>query len=227
MQKNIFERALRPLVLKDLIHPIVSIDEYTPKINEKNIVVQFQVLDNFDAAYDLSSFIERAPIGALDTEAAETPNVDGRYMVFVEFDRDGEFPAKLMTLFKLIENICPNPDWKLQIYGVNDPVDLDPEVLTSHMELSSEKELKEFFDYAPVNVNIINEQIKISSVYGSDLYYELSSGIVNEEYVKNALNNDTRLDSTKLSAVLGENYEVLSSGKEYIVGINGKYIVLR
>ncbi|AMM43898.1 virion structural protein [Pectobacterium phage vB_PcaM_CBB] len=227
MTKRIYERALRPLVLKDLIHPIISVDEYTPKIDESNIVVLFQVLDNFDAAYDLSSFIERSPVDVIDTEAAETPNVDGRYQVFVEFERNGEFPAKLIALMKSIENICPDPGWKLQMYGVNDPIDLDIDEITNDMELVNEEELKEFFDFAAVNVEIVNESIKIKSVYGTELHYSKGSGIVNESYVKGLLHDDTSLDSTRLSAVLGENYDVLKSGSEYIVGINGKYIVLR
>ncbi len=227
MTKRIYERALRPLVLKDLIHPIISVDEYTPKIDESNIVVLFQVLDNFDAAYDLSSFIERSPVDVIDTEAAETPNVDGRYQVFVEFERNGEFPAKLVALMKSIENICPDPGWKLQMYGVNDPIDMDIDQITNDMELVNEEELKEFFDFAAVNVEIVNESIKIKSVYGTELHYSKGSGIVNESYVKGLLHDDTSLDGTRLSAVLGENYDVLKSGSEYIVGINGKYIVLR
>jgi hypothetical protein len=227
MTKRIYERALRPLVLKDLVHPIISVDEYTPKIDEDNIVVLFQVLDNFDAAYDLSSFIERSPVDVIDTEAAETPNVDGRYQVFVEFERNGEFPAKLIELMKSIENICPNPDWKLQMYGINDPIDLDVDQITNDIELVSEKELKEFFDYAAVQVEIVNESIKIKSVYGTELHYSKGSGIVNENYVKGLLSEDMTLDGTRLSAVLGENYDVLRSGNEYIVGINGKYVVLR
>lgn len=227
MEKPIYERALRPLVLKDLVHPIISVDEYTPKIDDNNIVVQFQVLDNFDAAYDLSSFIERSPVDVLDTEAAETPNVDGRYMVFVEFERNGEFPAKLIALIKSIENICPDPGWKLQMYGVNDPIDLDIDEITNDMELVSEEELKEFFDFAPVQVEVLRESIKIKSVYGSTLHYSLGSGVVNEDYVKSLLKEEMSLDGTRLSAVLGENYDVLKSGNDYIVGINGKYVVLR
>lgn len=227
MTKRIYERALRPLVLKDLIHPIVSVDEYTPKIDDSNIVVMFQVLDNFDAAYDLSSFIERSPVDVIDTEAAETPNVDGRYQVFVEFERNGEFPSKLMQLMKSIENICPDPGWKLQMYGVNDPIDLDVDQITNDIELVSEEELKEFFDLAAVNVEIMNESIKLVSVYGTELHYSKGSGIVNEDYVKGLLKESVCLDGTRLSAVLGEHYDVLKSGSEYIVGINGKYVVLR
>lgn len=220
------EHSLRPEVLKDLIYEIVSVDEYTPKIGEGNIVVAFQVLDNFDAAYDLSSFIEKSPVNVIDTEASETPNVDGRYIVFVEFERDGEFIEKLLTLIKTIENICPNPEWKLQLYGVNDPIDLDFDEISAKIELASPETISEFFDNAGVSVDSNEHTIRLHSVYG-DLHYQLGSGFVSEAYVKQFLRRGVVVDTTRLSSILGESYDVLKSGSEYIVGHNGKYMVLR
>ncbi len=95
MKEQLNEQGLRPNILHDLVYPIISIDEYEPKINQDNIVVMFQVLNNYDAAYDLSSFIEKTSKNAIDTEAAETPNLDGRYTVFVEMPRNVEFPEAL------------------------------------------------------------------------------------------------------------------------------------
>lgn len=225
--KGLYERALRPLVLKDLIHPVISVDEYTPKIDDDNIVVAFQVLDNFDAAYDLSSFVERAPVDIIDTEASETPNLDGRYVVFAEFPRTAEFPQDLMRLLKSIENICPNPGWKFQLYGINDPVEADIKALTKNMRLVSPTKIKEFFDYAAVKVDVLSETIQITSIYGSTLHYSLSSGTINEDYVQELLAHDTSIDCAQLSSVLGESYDVLRSGSDYIVGLNGKYVLLR
>lgn len=220
------ERALRPDVLKDLIHPVISIDEYTSKIGENNIVVAFQVLDNYDAAYDLSSFIEKSPVGVLDTEANETPNIDGRYMVFSEFERNGEFPERLLTLIKTIENLCTNAEWKLQLYGVNDPIDVDFDIITQRVALSQPETIAEFFDNAGISVNMLSETLKLKSVYG-DLHYKKGSGFVSEKYVKDLLEKNTTLDDTRLSSILGEGYDVLKSGSQYIVGNGKKFIVLR
>lgn len=220
------EKALRPLVLKDLVYEIISIDEYTSKIGENNIVVAFQVKDNFDAAYDLSSFIEKSPLGALDTEASETPNIDGRYVVFAEFERNGEFPERLLSLLKTIENLCPNPGWKLQLYGVNDPIDVDFDVVSERIDLSSPEELSEFFNNACISTEMLSETIKLNTAYG-DLHYKRGSGKVSESYVKSMIENGVELDDTRLSSILGENYDVMKSGTEYIIGNNGKYFVLR
>lgn len=220
------ERALRPEMLKDLVYEIISVDEYTPKIGEGNIVVAFQVSDNFDAAYDLSSFIEKSPLGAIDTEANETPNVDGRYIVFAEFERDGEFPRKLLSLIKTIENLCPNPGWKIQLYGVNDPIDVDFDVISTKIDLTQPEELTEFFNAACVGTEVLEETIKLNTAYGA-LHYTRGSAKVSEQYVKETLASGYELDDTRLSSILGEGYTVLKAGNQYIVENKGKYFVLR
>jgi len=227
MSKQLNERALRPDILKDLVHPIISVDEYTSKIGENNVVVAFEVLDNFDAAYDLSSFIEKSPVGVIDTEASETPNVDGRYIVFSEFERDGEFPMRLLLLIKTIENICPNPGWKIQLYGVNDPIDVDFKTITKKMVLVKPDTITEFFDPASVSVDILEETIRLNTAYGP-LHFQKGSGIVSETYVKSLLDEKTDLDNTRLSGILGEGFDVLRSGEQYIIGNRtGQYVVLR
>lgn len=220
------EKSLRPLVLKDLIYEIISIDEYTSKIGENNIVVAFQVKDNFDAAYDLSSFIEKSPLGALDTEASETPNVDGRYVVYAEFERDAEFPERLLSLLKTIENLCPNPGWKLQLYGVNDPIDVDFDIVSTRINLTKPSELTEFFNAACISTKILSETICLNTAYGQ-LHYNKGSGKVSEQYVKNLIEKGIELDDTRLSSILGENYDVVKSGNQYIIENNGKFFVLR
>lgn len=227
MNKVLNEKSLKPEVLKDLIHPIISIDEYTPKINDSNIVINFKVLDNFDAAYDLSSFIERSPEEVVDTEAVETPDVDGFYNVFVEMERTAEFPESFVRLVKDLDNLDPNVQWKLQLYKVNDPIDLDVKQLSKNMQLNVENELREFFDYAPVEVTVLEEGFELKSVYGSVLQYSKESGFISEETAKFKLMQEMRLDETRLSSVLGSEYDVLKSGSELIVGKDGKYIVLR
>lgn len=226
MSKQLNEQGLRPEVLKDLIHDIISVDEYTAKIEENNIVVMFQVLNNFDAAYDLSSFIEKSPIGAIDTEAAETPNLDGRYQVFVEMERNAEFVEKLLTLIKTIENICPNPGWKIQLYGVNDPIDVDFDEIQERVNLGSPDALSEFFNKADINIINEGQTLKLETLYG-DLHYSAGSGFASEEYVQKLLKVETKLDTSRLSSILGESYTVLRSGNQYIIENSGKYLVLR
>ncbi len=222
------EKALRPDTLRDLVHPIISLDEYTPKLDESNIVVMFQVLDNFDAAYDLSSFIERSPENVLDTEAVETPNLDGRYPVYVEMERNGEFPAKLMRLLKDIANIAPSVQWKLQIYEINDPVDVDPEAIQNSMHLPASTEVLEFFQHSYTSVLNEGDVIEFTSL-GNDKLYFKNKGLISEQQVKEALQHGSAADDTNLEKFLGEeNYTVLKIAEsDYLVGrSDGKYVLL-
>lgn len=230
---KINESGLRQDILRDLIFPIVSIDEYTPKMDDNNIVVLFQVLQNYDAAYDLSAFIERSPENVVDTEVNETPNVDGRYNVFVEFERNLEFPSKFLQLLKDIENICPNPGWKLQLYKINDPIDVDAELLGQNLMLSSEEEIREFFDYAALQVNFLKENKKVdgiqfNSVFGNTIHFDYISSVLNESDFNNVLGSELQLDNTTLSRMLGESeYTVMRKGDRYYVGREGKFVVLK
>lgn len=223
MQIN--EKALRPNVLKDLIYDIISVDEYTPKIGEDNIVLQFQVYDNYDAAYDLSSFIERAPVKVLDTEAVDIPNVDGRYDVFVEFERTAEFPVQFIKLLELLENICSGMEWKMQIYEVNDPITLDDAAIEEMIRLNTPEQITEFFANSYASVKLNENYITIQG-YKDSLIYKKSSGIISESYVKELLKT-SKLDNSHLSSVIGENYTVMMSDGMYICSNGDKYFLLK
>lgn len=225
MKEQLNEQGLRPNILHDLVYPIISIDEYEPKINQDNIVVMFQVLNNYDAAYDLSSFIEKTSKNAIDTEAAETPNLDGRYTVFVEMPRNVEFPEALYDMIVNIQNLCPDPSWKLQLYGVNDPIDLDVKEITKLINLSSPESIKEFLDVE--DVKILNEGVLQISVHNKDLYYSTASAFCSEDYVKKLLSENVDIDNTPLSNYLSTDFTVVRSNDTYIVEKNGKYLILK
>ncbi|BEH88101.1 hypothetical protein [Klebsiella phage phiKp_21] len=225
MKEQLNEQGLRPNILHDLVYPIISIDEYEPKINQDNIVVMFQVLNNYDAAYDLSSFIEKTSKNAIDTEAAETPNLDGRYTVFVEMPRNVEFPEALYDMIVNIQNLCPDPSWKLQLYGVNDPIDLDVKEITKLINLSSPESIKEFLDVE--DVKILNEGVLQISVHNKDLYYSTASAFGSEDYVKKLLSENFDIDNTPLSNYLSTDFTVVRSNDKYIVEKNGKYLILK
>lgn len=225
MKEILNEQGLSPNVLHDLVHPIISIDEYTPKIDDRNIVIMFQVLNNFDAAYDLSSFIEKTTPNAIDTEAAETPNLDGRYQVFVEMPRNAEFADTLVSIIRNVENLCPDPGWKLQLYGVNDPIDIDVDEVQNNLDLSSPEEIKEFLQAD--DVSVLEEGVLQISILNKDFIYSKSSSFASEKYVEKLLKENTSLDNTILSNYLSTDYAIVRSGSQYIVGKDGQYLILR
>lgn len=103
--------------LKGTVLPEVSIDEFEPKAgdNMQVIVVAFYLTDK-EPAEDLNTFIQRGFIDALDVEVSPSTDADGRYLVFVEMNRDDTFPNKFQALIKDIENLTGQTKWQVRTY---------------------------------------------------------------------------------------------------------------
>jgi hypothetical protein len=98
------------------IMPLISIDEYQSKIDDrKAIVVGFYITEN-DPAADLAAFIEKGVVKVLDTDVSPAPTEDGHYLVFVELDRNKDFPAKLLKIIDEIKNITNVYSWQFSPY---------------------------------------------------------------------------------------------------------------
>lgn len=84
--------------LRNLVAPLVSIDQYKSKVgtDENVVVIAFKVQDQ-DPAQDLSQFIESG-FDVLDVDVSPGPDSDGIYTVFVELERNTK-------LFELIDTI--------------------------------------------------------------------------------------------------------------------------
>ena len=69
----------------NLVNPIISIDQYRPKIGEvsETVVLAFEVAQE-GAAGDLSNLIETDVVKSLDVDVSQGPNNNGKYLVFVE-----------------------------------------------------------------------------------------------------------------------------------------------
>ena len=124
--------------LEDLVMPLLSIDEYESKISDKRvIVVGFFVTDN-QPAIDLSNFIDKSSQPILDTEVSPAPTPDGYYIVFVEIQRDENFPAILIKLITEIDNLCNNNNWTFQCPENLDPTELNDTNLKKNIVLDQE-----------------------------------------------------------------------------------------
>lgn len=108
-------KLLEGLLQHDLdftVMPLISIDEYCSKIDDrKAIVVGFYLTDS-DPAADLAAFIEKGVVKVLDTDVSPAPTEDGHYLVFVEMYRNEHFPKKLLKILDEIENITNIDNWE-------------------------------------------------------------------------------------------------------------------
>lgn len=113
MQNNQHQQlneGLRPLDLKEMVHPTFEVDEYRSKMGEDRdvCVVSFHVKDRAPAN-DLMEFIEKGYHFVLDSDVSSGENKDGEYFVFVELERTPK-------LAEQIKDIC---------YGVNKLTGID------------------------------------------------------------------------------------------------------
>jgi len=127
--------------LTNTILPKVSIDEFEPKAcDDLEVIVVAFYLNDEPPAQDLNTFIQRGFIDTMDVEVSPNTDEEGRYLVFVEMERNSTFPEKFNALLKDIGNLAGKIDWKIKTYfsdnrtfSLNDPelykfIILDPDL---------------------------------------------------------------------------------------------------
>jgi len=107
--------------LKNTIHNIITLDDFKPKAgNDEEVIVVTFYFNDEGPARDLNTFIQRGFIDILDVEVSPNTDEDGRYLVFIEMDRNKTFPEKFKALVKDIENLTGKVDWKIKTYLSDD-----------------------------------------------------------------------------------------------------------
>jgi len=103
--------------LRGTILPDVSIDEFEPKAGEDvDVIVVAFYLSDLEPAEDLNTFIQRGFIDTLDVEVSPNTDEEGRYLVFVEMNRDDTFPEKFQALMKDVGNVAGDTEWQVKTY---------------------------------------------------------------------------------------------------------------
>jgi len=168
MGKTTIFEGLRSGDLRDLVLPLISIDEYNSKLgNDKEVVVVAFFLKDEDPANDLSRFIEKGANHVLDTEPSPAPNEDGYYLVFVEFSRDTKFPEELDSLIGEIKMLVGIDEWTFKPYKHDEIVELNKKNVEKFVNLGKKPKKKEkvtnediseifrnsFLDYYSLDVN--------------------------------------------------------------------------
>ena len=116
--------------MTNLVNPVISIDQYKPKIGEvsETVVMAFEV-DVEQAASDLSNLIETDVIESLDVDVSQGPNNRGKHMVFVEFERGTKLHENIREILKVVANVTTITEWKFEYYKGEGAIDLNEENL--------------------------------------------------------------------------------------------------
>lgn len=230
------------------IMPLISIDEYRSKIDDRKvIVVGFYVTEN-DPAIDLAAFIEKGIVKVLDTDVSPAPTEDGYYLVFVELDRDDTFPKKLLKIINEINNITNIKQWEFsplhskqdENYPLtlaelrkhtnldSDSVEIDDDNST-HKSNSTNEQIARFLKNALIDRYDINNNTVIFEQNGLYTTYNIEKFDYDEPNIPILIGNigDIKLfESNCLQNILGPNYSVYSNGTYLIVTDNISYMLL-
>jgi len=134
--------------LVGMISPVISIDEFEPKIIDDAIVVTFKTTEK-DAGSDLSFFISKNPVDIIDAEVSDVSNNDDEFSVYIEFERNKDLVPELMALILDISHLAgmDKEAWKFSSYHEKEIFKLDHENITKHIRLTSvEKQDQEQID---------------------------------------------------------------------------------
>lgn len=169
---NQITEGLKRHDLDHMILPMISVDEFRSKIDDKTvIVVAFYCMEE-DPAHDLSNFIERSPTNPLDTDVSPAPSKEGYYVTFVELKRGPRFVETLLKILTEVGNLTDVAEW--QFTSVKMPkgkvLPVTAENLKDHVDVKIKKdkptnkpdaeELKEFLQQSSLSdCELLEDQI--------------------------------------------------------------------
>lgn len=143
---NLFE-GLEAGDLSRLIHNELHIDEFKSKLgrDEDVVVISFKVKDK-EPAKDLMNFCEKGYQWVLDSDVSSGEMDDGDYIVFVETERNDQFPANLLSLMADIMNLTEHEldEWHFCYHKSKNQHKISKETIAEIVPLSTSAYKKKF-----------------------------------------------------------------------------------
>lgn len=114
--KNITE-SLRRNDLRHLVKKTFDIDAYQSKIgNDTNVVVLSFTVESEDPAKDLENFVEMGYEFVLDADVSPGETDEGKYIVFVEIERNRHTAENIAEILDGIERLTGIPDMRFRYF---------------------------------------------------------------------------------------------------------------
>ena len=242
-QPKLFE-GLRSRDLKDLVDPVFTVDQYNSKMGEDKdvVVLGFRVADKYPAT-DLMEFIEKGYGFILDADMSTGEERDGKYQVFVEFERTTKLPEQIKDLLAGVSQLCDCYDWRFKYHREISSEPATVQSLTEHIPLTPEDyehkilefqndEVQEFFDQGALNDLILDHDnnLTFTKAYSGDLTAKLIS-IGNYEDLKDQVPGAIQLDESSrtqtiyLEKYLG-NYEIHKIDNKFLIRNKDKAVII-
>ena len=231
---RLFE-GLRANDLEDMVLPIFTVDQFKSKMgnDEDVIVIAFKVKEKMPAI-DLMEFIEKGYQAVLDADTSTGEERDGRYSVFVEFERNDSAPKYIMDMVEGIGKLCNCDEWSFRYYKNPELYDASEDALSEHIPLNKEEyeekimslkqdTVSDFFDQGAIdNVEYDQEDnLNISKPFAETLNLKLIA-LGHYDDIKDQIKGGIQLDESSrnqtvyLEKYLG-NYEIYKIDNKFLI----------
>jgi hypothetical protein len=206
--------------LRDLVLPLISMDQYFPKsgTDDEVIVVAFFISDG-EAAQDFTRFVSKTSANILDVETSPAPNPEGYWLAFVEMLRNDETVDNIMTIVDELETVTKIKKYKARIHKVGTSVAVDTASLNKYLDLDRSKdtnEIREWLGAASEKFEFtaasLNETSDTPNSHKGRKFVTMYFGDINhlpEQYECMECFGNQTLASKKLNQTLGSEFEVL------------------
>ena len=243
-QSNLTE-GLRSNDLEGLILDKFTIDQYKSKMgnDEDIIVLAFKVKDKYPCI-DAMEFIEKNYESILDADMSTGEESDGKYSLFVEFERNSKFPEQLDKLLKGLERLCNCSDWRFKYFkdtethqytkdAIKQFVPLTPEEYQDRVKEQKMDDVSEILNQGTTEVIDVDENnnLVIGKPYSGNLELMLDDIGLYEDLVKK-LAGPLQLDEASngellfLEKYLGS-YEIHKIDNRFIIRNGNHAIIVR
>jgi hypothetical protein len=231
---TLINEGLRPNDLQYLVSNYISVDQYTSKLDDDNITIAF-FCNEREVAEDLQDFIEKTfYIEIRDIEIADSLTEDNKYILFVELERNINFPKILMNIIGTVNNVTNNENWVFKAFGMKEKMPLTLDNLKDHIRLSklrdaekiqnNEENTEEASKEAPKEENV---KESFEPVYINDNGWKrkyIPQGYVSQETMEKYINESATINSRDsmelylLEATYPDREVIVTDSKIFLIG---------
>jgi hypothetical protein len=225
MSKVQLSEGMREGDLADLVLPLISIDEYSSKLdNDQAIVIGFYVHEEM-AAKDLNRFLQKSAVPLLGTDVSPAPDQHGYYMVFVELMNNERLPQNMQSILEEIHGLVDIDNWQLRVRDHKDLIPFSMEnIEMAIVKLKRETKKTEVVEFlqpsALMNAQFAGALLILEGAgesYTFDFIDFASIPLLMQNFklTETGVAYDLRTvaKTNKIGRMLGENWEVSRIGK--------------
>ena len=228
--------SLNNLDLEDMVSSQFGVDIYDAKAgdNDSVCVLSFRVRGE-NAARDLSHFLEKEGDWILDSDISTGEDNAGKYLVFVEINRNRRLYDRIQDALEIIERLTGPLKWKFSVgkklivrpvktENLEKYITSSPNDYTAQLQEERRAAMEEFFGAAPFNnVMLVDDQLSLqqffqeNKLHSSVNFTVVSEAPTQEDLAEGQVDPLNNSKSIWLSKVLGPDITVEEIGSNILL----------